>query len=231
MGQPWRIGAQLSTSHSLSSALSLDRVMEVVERARSIIDLDILIVGARENPAIFRAMSNPGASPGEGGVPLVQPPLRHRRDAGIRPCRELARGAKPWMGWLGGKRSGGPRDVPVRVPKQPRSEGKNAPPASRVARPVSLRRRFPRQDTLSVTGQRSERGIYPAFAITAVERRRRSASISIPSRGACKNRSFQAGPRRRLAETAGQILARRARRRRTRFFPRFSVSGATASPG
>ena len=63
MGQPWRIGAQLSTSHSLSSALGLDRVMEVVERARSIIDLDILIVGARENPAIFRAMSNPGRRP------------------------------------------------------------------------------------------------------------------------------------------------------------------------
>ena len=37
--------------------------MEVVERARSIIDLDILIVGARENPAIFRAMSNPGRRP------------------------------------------------------------------------------------------------------------------------------------------------------------------------
>ena len=63
MGQPWRIGAQLSTSHSLSSVLGLDRVMEVVERTRSIIDLDILIVGARENPAIFRAMSNPGRRP------------------------------------------------------------------------------------------------------------------------------------------------------------------------
>ncbi len=63
MGQPWRIGAQLSTSHSLSSVLGLDRVMEVVDRARSIIDLDILIVGARENPAIFRAMSNPGRRP------------------------------------------------------------------------------------------------------------------------------------------------------------------------
>ncbi len=63
MGQPWRIGAQLSTSHSLSSVLGLDRVIEVVERARSIIDLDTLIVGARENPAIFRAMINPGRRP------------------------------------------------------------------------------------------------------------------------------------------------------------------------
>ena len=37
--------------------------MEVVERARSIIGLDILIVGARENPAIFRAMGNPARRP------------------------------------------------------------------------------------------------------------------------------------------------------------------------
>ena len=37
--------------------------MNVVERARSIIDLDILIVGAREDPEIFRAMSNPGRRP------------------------------------------------------------------------------------------------------------------------------------------------------------------------
>lgn len=63
MGQPWRIGAQLSTSHSTSSALDLERVTEVVERARSIIHLDILIVGASENPEIFRAMSNQAHRP------------------------------------------------------------------------------------------------------------------------------------------------------------------------
>jgi hypothetical protein len=63
MGQALRVGAQLSTSHSLPSLLGLDRVMEVVERARSIVDLDVLIVGATENPEIFRAMTNPGRRP------------------------------------------------------------------------------------------------------------------------------------------------------------------------
>lgn len=63
MSQRFRVGAQLSTSHSLPSALSLDRVLEVVERASSIIELDILIVGARENPEIFRAMTEPGLRP------------------------------------------------------------------------------------------------------------------------------------------------------------------------
>jgi hypothetical protein len=63
MWQSWTIGAQLSTSHSRSSVLRLDRVVEVVERTRSIIDLDILIVGARENPAIFRAMCHPVRRP------------------------------------------------------------------------------------------------------------------------------------------------------------------------
>jgi hypothetical protein len=37
--------------------------VEVVARTRSIIDLDILIVGARENPVIFRAMCNPVRRP------------------------------------------------------------------------------------------------------------------------------------------------------------------------
>ena len=62
MGQSWTIGAQLSTSHSLP-ALSVDRVVDVVERTRSIIELDILIVGAHENPEIFRAMTNPARRP------------------------------------------------------------------------------------------------------------------------------------------------------------------------
>ena len=63
MRPSWRIGAQLSTSHSSSSELSSERVIDVVERARSIIDLDILIVGAHENPAMFRAMCNTNTWP------------------------------------------------------------------------------------------------------------------------------------------------------------------------
>ena len=55
--QPLRVGAQLSTSHSLPSALSVDRVVDVVTRVSSIVELDMLIVGAHENPEIFRAMT------------------------------------------------------------------------------------------------------------------------------------------------------------------------------
>ena len=53
----WTIGAQLSTSHSPPEALRLDRMLEVVERVRVEIALDILIVGAHEEPDIFRAMT------------------------------------------------------------------------------------------------------------------------------------------------------------------------------
>src|SRR6185503_10497008 len=58
--QPLRVGAQLSTSHSLPSALSVDRVVDVVARVSSIVELDMLIVGAHEHPEIFRAMTDPG---------------------------------------------------------------------------------------------------------------------------------------------------------------------------
>jgi len=63
LSQRFRVGAQLSTSHSLPGALGLDRVMDVVERTTSMMELDSLIVGARENPEIFRAMTDPGRRP------------------------------------------------------------------------------------------------------------------------------------------------------------------------
>jgi len=56
----WTIGAQLSTSHSSPEALSLDRMLEVVERVRAETTLDILVVGSREEPDIFRAMTGAG---------------------------------------------------------------------------------------------------------------------------------------------------------------------------
>ena len=55
----WIIGAQLSTSHSPLDALNLDRMLEVVERVRAAIELDILVVGAREAPGIFREFCGP----------------------------------------------------------------------------------------------------------------------------------------------------------------------------
>jgi len=50
----WKIGAQLSTSHSFRDSLDPLRMLETVRRVQEVIDLDLLIVGFREAPEIFR---------------------------------------------------------------------------------------------------------------------------------------------------------------------------------
>jgi hypothetical protein len=62
MSEKWIIGAQVSTSHSSLDTLTLDTVLATVERVRSAIDLDILVIGARESPEIFRGLCAPGRS-------------------------------------------------------------------------------------------------------------------------------------------------------------------------
>jgi hypothetical protein len=59
MTRNWKIGAQLSTSHSSAAALDPVRMFERVERVRKAIELDFLIVGFREAPEIFRAFCGP----------------------------------------------------------------------------------------------------------------------------------------------------------------------------
>jgi hypothetical protein len=56
----WTIGAQLSTSHSSPDALRLDDMLDVVRRVKAAVDLDLLVVGSRELPEIFRAMTGDG---------------------------------------------------------------------------------------------------------------------------------------------------------------------------
>jgi hypothetical protein len=65
MSEKWIIGAQVSTSHSRRDAFSLDTVVEVVDRTRSVIGLDILVVGAREAPEIFHGLCRPGCGVNE----------------------------------------------------------------------------------------------------------------------------------------------------------------------
>ena len=60
MSEKWIIGAQVSTSHTSPDGLTLDAVLATVERVSSAIDLDILVVGARESPEIFRGLCGPG---------------------------------------------------------------------------------------------------------------------------------------------------------------------------
>jgi hypothetical protein len=52
----WTIGAQLSTSHSSLAALDEQRVLDSVRRAVEALDLDLLIVGFRESPDVFRRL-------------------------------------------------------------------------------------------------------------------------------------------------------------------------------
>jgi hypothetical protein len=50
----WKIGAQLSTSHSFRDSLDPLSMVETVRRVQEEIDLDLLIVGFREAPGVFR---------------------------------------------------------------------------------------------------------------------------------------------------------------------------------
>jgi hypothetical protein len=59
----WTIGAQLSTSHSLLGALDAQRAFEAVQRVRKELDLDLLIIGFREAPNVFRRFCAPDRRP------------------------------------------------------------------------------------------------------------------------------------------------------------------------
>ncbi len=50
----WKLGAQLSTSHSSRESLEPVRLLETVRRVLEAIDLDFLIIGFREAPEIFQ---------------------------------------------------------------------------------------------------------------------------------------------------------------------------------
>ena len=56
----WKIGAQLSTSHSSRVAIDPARMLEIVQRAQEAVGLDLLIVGFREAPEVFRKFCDQG---------------------------------------------------------------------------------------------------------------------------------------------------------------------------
>ena len=56
---PWTIGAQLSTSHSSPAALDEQLMLDCVRRVLEALDLDLLIVGFRETPEVFRRFCAP----------------------------------------------------------------------------------------------------------------------------------------------------------------------------
>jgi hypothetical protein len=56
----WKIGAQLSTSHSSPAALDPAHMLETVQCVQETINLDLLAVGFREAPEVFRRFCGPG---------------------------------------------------------------------------------------------------------------------------------------------------------------------------
>lgn len=59
MTTTWTIGAQVSTTHSPLPTVTADRLVGVVESVRSDLRIDILAVGTREAPEVFRAFTAP----------------------------------------------------------------------------------------------------------------------------------------------------------------------------
>jgi hypothetical protein len=55
----WTIGAQLSTSHSTPAALDEQRMLDCLRRVLEAVNLDLLIVGFRESPDVFRRFCAP----------------------------------------------------------------------------------------------------------------------------------------------------------------------------
>ena len=61
----WKIGAQLSTSHSFRDSLDPLGMVEMVRRVQEEIDLDLLIVGFREAPQVFQKFCGPDRPVGD----------------------------------------------------------------------------------------------------------------------------------------------------------------------
>src|SRR5271166_6807843 len=61
----WKIGAQLSTSHSFRDSLDPLGMVDTMRRVQEEIDLDFLIVGFREAPGVFRKFCGPDRPVGD----------------------------------------------------------------------------------------------------------------------------------------------------------------------
>ena len=100
----WKIGAQLSTSHSFRDSLDPLGMVETVRRVQEEIDLDLLIVGFREAPEVFRKFCGPDR-PVDDAILWYGALSDIEGMDGFGPRRELARRTQPRLGRLG--REGG----------------------------------------------------------------------------------------------------------------------------
>jgi hypothetical protein len=63
MTRKWVIGAQLSTSHASIGRSAIESAFSAIARIQTSVELDILIVGAREIPELFAALTDPHKKP------------------------------------------------------------------------------------------------------------------------------------------------------------------------
>ena len=54
----WVVGAQLSSSHSATERANVDEAFAAIAKVKAAVDLSILVVGAKEVPALFDAMTD-----------------------------------------------------------------------------------------------------------------------------------------------------------------------------
>ncbi len=151
MEENWTIGAQLSTSHSSLAALSLDRMLDAVERVRALIDLDLLVIGSREAPDIFRGFT--GARRPVEDVFLWYGVLSdiegfEESDLVVNWRGERSHG---WGGWAEKARSTKLFVSHARTIR-PRASKRASTPAG-APRVLPLLRRLSRQDPLSLASQ------------------------------------------------------------------------------
>ena len=132
MTRSWKLAAQLSTAHSTRESLDPLGMLETVRRVQEAIDLDLLIVGFREAPDVFRTFCGP-SSGGQHGA-LVRRPVRCRGHGGVGSCRELEGQAQPRLGRVGRKWRRGGGDLSLRLPEQPSCAPESRPSSSRAAR-------------------------------------------------------------------------------------------------
>jgi hypothetical protein len=113
---PWTIGAQLSTSHSTPAALDEQRMLDCLRRVLEAVNLDLLIVGFRESPDVFRRFCAPhrpvdnvylwfSALSDINGMTEDDLVVNWRGDA------------QPRLGRLGGEGRRRRGDVPLRLPE------------------------------------------------------------------------------------------------------------------
>ena len=154
MAKKWTIGAQLSTTHSSLEVLSLDRMLEVVDRVRTAIELDVLVVGSREVPEIFRGLCGPGR-------PVDDVFLWYNLLSDIEGIDDSDlvvnwRGERS-HGWGGWAEKGATVNETFRFvcPNNPATRKKTLRPSARAFEPILILRRVSRQDAFPLTGQRS----------------------------------------------------------------------------